>query len=127
MYQTFKVNTQKCFDTKSDPHMALLQIRSTPLGPGLPSHATLLFNCPIRGIMPIINRPPIGLNNNDKHYEASVKRQMKNYKIHDTPRKYASVPIGSTVVVQHEDGRLWTHGTIEGKENHNHNDRSYTK
>ena len=59
MYQTYKANTQKCFDTSSDPHIALMQIRSTPLGQGLPSPATLLFNHPVRG-MPIINRPPTG-------------------------------------------------------------------
>ena len=33
---------KNCFDTKSDPHLALLQIRSTPLGPELPSPATLI-------------------------------------------------------------------------------------
>ena len=81
MCQTYKVITQKCFDTKSDPHIALLQIRSTPLGLGLPSPTTLLFNHPIRGIMPIINRPPIDLNNDDEHYEALVKRQMKMIRI----------------------------------------------
>ena len=76
--------------------------------------------------MPIINRPPSGLNNNDEHYEALVRRQMKNDKNHDSPRKYAFIPIGSTVVVQCEDNRLWTHGTIEGKGDHDHNNRSYT-
>ena len=47
----------------------------------------------------------------------------KNY---NTPRKYASVTIGSTVAVQCKHGRPWTHGTIEGNGDHNHNDRSYT-
>ena len=51
---------------------------------------------------------------------------MKNDKNHDTPRIYASVPIGSTVVVQYEDGRLWAHGTVENKGDHNHNGRPYT-
>ena len=68
---------KKCTDTKSDMHIALLQIRSTPLGQGLPSPARLLFNNPIRGIMPILSRSPIGPNNNDEHYEASVERQTK--------------------------------------------------
>ena len=76
--------------------------------------------------MPITNRPPIGLNNSDEDYEALVKRQTKNDKNHDTPRMYAPIPIGSTVAVQHEDGGPWTHGTVESKGSHNHNDRSYT-
>ena len=46
-----------------------------PLGPGLPSHATLLFNQLTRGIMPIVNRLPISLHNDDEHYKALVKRQ----------------------------------------------------
>ena len=55
-------------------HIALLQIRSTPLEPGLPSPATQLFNCPIKGNMPIINRLPINSDNDDKHYEVLVNR-----------------------------------------------------
>ena len=51
---------------------------------------------------------------------------MKNDMNHDTPRMYASIPIGSTIVVQCEDGGPWTHGTVEIKGDHNHNDRSYT-
>ena len=37
-----------------------------------------------------------------------------------TPRNYVSIPTGSTVAVQGEDGGLWTHGTVEGKGDHNH-------
>ena len=36
-----KQTLKNCFGTKSDPHIASLQIRSTPLGLGLPSPATL--------------------------------------------------------------------------------------
>ena len=38
--QTFK----KCDKSGRDINMALLQVRTTPLGPGLPSPVTLLFN-----------------------------------------------------------------------------------
>ena len=48
--------------------MALVQITSTPIEP-----ATLLFNHPIRGIMPILTRPPHKSNNDKEHYEASIK------------------------------------------------------
>ena len=88
----------------------------------LPSPATHLFNHPITCIMPIINRPLIGLNIIGKHYEALVRGKMKN----DTPRKYTSIPVGSTGMVQCEDSEPWIHGTMEGKGDNNHNDRSYT-
>ena len=38
-------------------------------------HSKKRGNCPIRGIMLIINRPLVMSNNNDEHYEALVKRQ----------------------------------------------------
>ena len=84
----------KCFDTKSDPCIALLQIRSTQKGQGCQ------VSYPIRGIIPTINRPLIGVNNDEDHYETLVKRQTKNDKNHDTSRNYALIPIGFTAAVQ---------------------------
>ena len=76
--------------------------------------------------MPIINRSLIDLNNDADHYKVLIKRQTKHYKNHDTSRIYASIPIGSTVAVQREDGGQWTHGPVESKGDHNHNGWSYT-
>ena len=76
--------------------------------------------------LPTINRSLIGVNNNDEHDEALVKRQAKSDKNHDTPRNHALIPIGSTISVKGEDGGLCTHGTIVGQGDHNHIDRSYT-
>ena len=65
-----KWTIKKCIDAKFDMYIALLQIRSSPLEPGLPSPATLLFNCPIRGVMPILNRLLISpINDDDEHHE----------------------------------------------------------
>ena len=130
MHQIPQGYYQKCIDTKSDLLIALLQIRSTPQGPGLSCPATGLFNCPIRDIMPIVNRPVINSNNSDQHkddqhYEAVVKRQTKDDKNHDTFRNYASFPLGSTVVVQCKDGGQWTHDTVVGTADYNLNNRSY--
>ena len=97
----------------------------TPLGQGLPSPTTVLFNCPIRGIMPIINRPPVGIDNDEEHHEVIIKRQTKNDKDKDTSKTFVSIPIESTVAVQQKDGGLWTHGTIEEIGDHNHHDKSY--
>ena len=66
---------KKGTETNEDIHIALLQIRPIPLEPGLQSPATLLFNLPIQGIMPIINRLPINSDNDDdEHYEALIHR-----------------------------------------------------
>ena len=58
--------------------MAMLQIRTTPLGQGLPSPAMLLFNHPVRGIMPVMDRPPININNDDEYHQTLMHRQGKN-------------------------------------------------
>ena len=110
---------------KCDPHIALLQMRMTPKGLEHPSLATMLFNCPIRGIMPIISRPPIGVNNDEEYYEVLVNRKTEDNKNQGTPRNYISILTGFTIVVQREDGGPWTHGPIEGKSDNNHNERSY--
>ena len=67
--KSLKPMLKKYKDT-NDPHIALLQIRSTPLGQGLLSPATLLF-------MLILNRPPANTDNDDEHEEALVQRQVK--------------------------------------------------
>ena len=74
MQSIHKAYCQKCIDTKSDIHKALVQLRSTLLGQGLPSPAVVLFNCPVRGIMPIVNR--LLINSNDGELcVVLVKRQ----------------------------------------------------
>ena len=60
----------------------------------------MLFNHPIQGIMPIINRIPINSDNADDHYEALVKSQIRNDKNYDTARDCNLFSMGSTVAVQ---------------------------
>ena len=106
--------------------MALLQVHTTPLGQGLASPATLLFNHLVCSIMPVIDRKPIGRDNDSEHHRKLVHRQHKNDINNDASPVFASIPIGSTVAVQQEDGRPWTHGTIVGKGDYNHHNWSYT-
>ena len=102
-------------------HLALLQVRTIPLELGLPSPTTLLFNCPTKGIMPLINSTPKIIENDDKHHKALVKRQTKNDKKYDTARNYTLLPTGSTVAVQRKGVDRWTTGIILGREDYNHN------
>ena len=116
---TFK----KCEDSGGDINMALLQICTTPLGQGLPTPATLMFNRQVCGIMPVLDCKPVGQECDDKHHSKLVDRQNRN---NNTSPVFASFPIGSAVVVQHDDGGPWTHGTIGGTSDHNHYDHAYT-
>ena len=72
-----------------------------------------------------MSRLLIDVNTYEECYEGLVNRQTKDDKNQGIPRNYVFIPTGSTVAVQHEDGGLWTNGTVEGKGNHNHHDRSY--
>ena len=81
-----KCTLKKSFDSRSDPHIVLLQIPTTQLGQGLPSPAMMLFNFLIRGIMPVINRPPIGIDNDDEHHKVIIKRQTKMTKTNLLPK-----------------------------------------
>ena len=92
------------------------------LGQGLLTPATVLFNHPTRGIMPIINRMLISMDNDDEHHEALFKRQTRNYRKCDTARNFSILPIGSPAAIQKEDSDRWTLGTIVGKGDHNHHD-----
>ena len=74
-----------------------------PLGQGLPSPATMLFNCLIRGIMPVINKLPVGSNNDEEHYKVITDRQTRNDTGNDTSKSFVSLPI----VVQQKDGGPW--------------------
>ena len=103
----------------------MLQIRVTPLEPGLLNCATLLFNYPMRGIMPTINRLPINSGNDDEHNKVPVNRQRKKIR-NMINQKLCFFSIRSTLVVQCEDGKPWTHGTVVGRGDHNHSNRSYT-
>ena len=49
--------------------MALLQIHTTPLGHGLPSPATLIFNKQVHGIMPVLDCKPIMQDCDDDHHK----------------------------------------------------------
>ena len=121
-----KCTIKKCAVSGGDIHMALLQICTTPLGQGLPILATLLLNHLVCGIMPVIDRKPIGGDNDDEYHSKLVHRWHKSDTNNDTSQVFASIPIGSTVAVQQEDSGPWTHGMIVGKGDHNHHNQSYT-
>ena len=119
-----KGTKKKCSDSGGDIHVALLQIQTTPLGQGLPSLAMLLFNHLVCGIMPVVDRKPVCVDNDDKHHKKLTHRQGKNDTNSDASQIFVSIPIESTVAVQWEDEGPWTQGMIVGKGDHNHHNWS---
>ena len=64
---------KKSYETNADMCMPLLQLRSTPIGPRLPSLATLLFNRLARSMLQRFSRPPI-ICDNDERNHAELKQ-----------------------------------------------------
>ena len=95
-----KHTLKKCFDNYAYTHLVLLQIRFTPLGSGEPTPVALIFNSPIRGIMPDMNWSPINADSDNDHYDALVERQTKADKNCDTFKYPSSMYEGSSVAVQ---------------------------
>ena len=59
-----------CLNNNDDIKLALLPMGSIPIGVGLPSSATFLFNRPIRALLLLqINKEPINFNADNEHYE----------------------------------------------------------
>ena len=85
---TFK----KCAESGRDINMALLQICTTPLGLGLLSLATLLFNRQVPGIIPVLDCKPIRQDHDDDHYCKLMDRQHKND--NNAPQVFSYIPIG---------------------------------
>ena len=98
MHEIYKCTIKIYTNTKSDTHIASFHTGSNPLGPGLPSPATFLFNHVIRGIMPILRKLPISQNNDYEHYEALLKKQKG--KNHDTSRNHFFFQIVHTLTAQ---------------------------
>ena len=69
--------------------------------------------------MSTINRPPIGINNDDEHSKALVKRQTKNDKNHDISRNYALISYSNRVFHSSSVRRWWTvdpwYSSIKGR------------
>ena len=119
-----KCTFKKCADSGRDINMVLLQIHMTLLGHRLLNPATLMFNRPVCGIMPILDCKPLVKDCDDNCHAKLIERQQKNK--NDASAIFPCIPMGSAVVVQQEDGGPWTHGTVVGTGNHNHHNKSYT-
>ena len=65
---------KKCRHTNNDVNFSSLHISSILIDTGIPSPATLLFNRPLRVLLPQIDREPINNTNDDEYYEALKAR-----------------------------------------------------
>ena len=88
-----KCTITKCLDTNNDVNLALIKIPSTPIGIGLPSPAMFLFNRPIQGLIHLMSREPININD-DLQCKTPKYHQDKYVKNNDTKKTLSLFPKG---------------------------------
>ena len=93
-------------------YLALLQLRSTPFGPGLPSMETLPFNRPVRGLLPNFSMQTILFDGDDSHYATLIKRRSSAAVEKDSHENIPLLSTESAVAVQSADGGPQVHNTI---------------
>ena len=80
----------------------------------LPSPVTLMFNRPIRCLIPKLSIPFILFNHDHDHNASLIGGQQNTDKNEYAQKSYTFPPTGLTVVMQREDGSPWTHGMVVG-------------
>ena len=109
--QTIKNLLSKCAKDGSDPYLALLQLRSTPLDSRTPSPGELLQNRKLRTTLPVIIRPP---PNSEAVRAALQSRQV--YTNHDAHAKELSKLLPTQPVwVQNTLTKKWEKGVIKSQ------------
>ena len=72
-----KCTIKKCFDTNNNVNLALLQMRSTPIGNGWLSPAIVLFIGLISGLLTKIHKTPMLYEYDDVHCDALKQMQQR--------------------------------------------------
>ena len=100
---------KKCTLGKCDPDLAFLLLRFTPVSNSLPSPAELLYNRPVRSVLPSATkyRPEL---ESTKSVLAQMQANMKAYYDHGTKELAPLKPVDSVMVQSHDLD--WSPGTI---------------
>ena len=96
----FVKRTIKCYETNAGIYTSLLQIKSTTISTRLLSRATLMFNRPVRSILPRLSRPPLLCDNDESSLTVLMNRQPQLIKNIGT---CTDIPFLPTAVAVHQE------------------------
>ena len=104
---------QKTKTTNADPDMALLCLRTTPIGSNLPSPAELLLGRKLQDNLPRVIQRSYNSEDITKHLN---ERQETQRFYHDRSVKTLPVlPTGTSITIQDPVTHKWEPGTVKGK------------
>ena len=106
-------------------HVALLQIRLTPIIMRIPSPDTLLFNRPERSPLPRCSRPLKMCDNDESNHVVSETGSPNERKKELLTQISLFYFTESIVAVQCKGEEPWMHGTVTGHASEGHSRRCY--
>ena len=123
MVKITKQILQRCKQTSSDPHMAMLLYRATPLQSGMASPAELLSQRRYQTTLPIKNREPVRIRN---HRETMTKSSDKREEyFNKKAADYRQLQMHEPIYVQpNPDKASWQKANVIGTSTEK-NPRSY--
>jgi len=115
MVQTIKGALKKAKSSKSDPELALLCLRTTPIDNALPSPAVLLNKRKMRDTLPVIIR-----SDDTQHstvHERLVEKQEIQKLYHDRHgvKELSSLLSGQSVQIRDHQTGKWSPATVQRK------------
>ncbi|RUS85701.1 hypothetical protein EGW08_006577 [Elysia chlorotica] len=111
MVQTVKISLKKCKSSNTDPQLALLSLRCTPIDSHLPSPAEILFGRKIRGTLPtkFEDTNPKSVEIKQRLYERQQKQKhFYDKKTHELP----PLTKNTKVTVQSTTTGTWSPATV---------------
>ena len=108
-----KQTLTKTLESQQDVHLALLCVRTTPLGPNLPSPAELLFGRKLKSNLPCVNLA----ERDDDLRRALRELRTKHIPLYDShSRSLPELTPGQSVRVQDPITKRWKPGVVKSKE-----------
>ena len=114
MIQTVKATLKKSHESGTDPYLALLCLRTTPVDNVIPSPGELLTNRKLRSNLPVKIRN--NAQNKDEVHGKLSSRQAKQKQYHDaTARELPPLLIGQRVTVKDQQTGHWRPAVVKEK------------
>ena len=113
--QTVKNLLQKCKESGSDPHLAMLCLRTTPINHNLPSPAELLNSRTYQSNLPGVTKPALFLEHRDINVKLQARQDQQKFYYDKSSRELSEVYPGDDVRVFNPFSYQWESGVVKDK------------
>ena len=110
---TVKKVLLKCYETRQDVDFALLNLRTTPIGPSQPSPAEILFGRLLNNTIPS-HFQPRNQDNVKMYLDLKRTQQKRYYDAHARNSSFPALHPGQQVTLQDNRG-MWRPATVESQ------------